>query len=180
MLNARAFRVVIVAASSVTGLALAGCGHQPPATKPAPVYLTLLKTLYHNTVPRLTVARLAQELAVPPVPLLLDVRTPAEFRVSHLAGAQFVNADSIATVQLPGIDRQQPVVVYCSVGVRSERLGERLLALGFRNVRNLQGGIFEWVNEGHPVVNAAGPTADIHPFSTFWGLWLRRGNKVND
>ena len=96
----------------------------------------------------------------------------------HLRGARFVAFDSVATAQFAGLDRRQPVVVYCSVGVRSERLGERLHALGFRNVRNLYGGLFEWVNEGHPVVNAAGPTADVHPYSAFWGSWLRRGRKV--
>ena len=163
-------------------LALGGCGSEPEASpdRPTALYQQLLRTIYRRTVPTVTVADLARELAQPVPPLLLDVRTPAEFRVSHLAGAHFVDFDSLATAQFAGLDRTQPVVVYCSVGYRSERLGERLHALGFRRVRNLYGGLFEWVNEGHPVVNAAGATAAVHPYSAFWGTWLRRGHKAYD
>ena len=161
-------------------LALAGCGPgaETAPTSPGMLYRQLLRTIYHNTVPTVPAAGLARELRQPAPPLLLDVRTPAEFRVSHLAGARFVDFDSVPTAQFADLDREQPVVVYCSVGLRSERLGERLHALGFRHVRNLYGGLFEWVNEGHPVVNAAGATAKVHPYSTFWGTWLRRGHKV--
>ncbi len=161
-------------------LALAGCGPESGTapTSPSVLYNQLLRTVYRHTVPTVPAATLARELQQAAPPLLLDTRTPAEFRISHLAGAQFVNFDSVPTAQFAGLDRAQPVVVYCSVGVRSERLGERLHALGFGQVRNLYGGLFEWVNEGHPVVNAAGPTADVHPYSTFWGSWLRRGRKV--
>lgn len=161
-------------------LALAGCGPEAGSapTRPGVLYQQLLRTIYRHTVPTVPAAELARELQQAAPPVLLDVRTPAEFRVSHLAGAQFVDFDSVPTAQFAGLDRARPVVVYCSVGLRSERLGERLHALGFRQVRNLYGGLFEWVNEGHPVVNATGPTTDVHPYSTFWGSWLRRGRKV--
>lgn len=161
-------------------LALNGCGPETgnAPTKPSVLYQQLLRTIYRHTVPTVPAAELARELQLPAPPLLLDVRTPTEFRVSHLVGAQFVDFASVPTAQFAGLDRTQPVVVYCSVGLRSERLGERLQALGFRQVRNLYGGLFEWVNEGYPVVNSAGPTTDVHPYSTFWGTWLRRGRKV--
>ena len=161
-------------------LALAGCGPdaETTPTRPSVLYQQLLRTIYRHTVPTVPAAELAEELRRPKAPLLLDARTPAEFRVSHLAGARFVDFDSVPTARFAGLDRGQPVVVYCAVGLRSERLGERLHALGFRHVRNLYGGLFEWVNEGHPVVNAAGATGDVHPYSPFWGSWLRRGRKV--
>ncbi|MCI1187707.1 rhodanese-like domain-containing protein [Hymenobacter sp. DH14] len=161
-------------------LALAGCG--PDAenvpTRSSVLYQQLLRTIYRHTVPTVPAVELARELQQPAPPLLLDARTPAELRVSHLAGAQFVDFDSVPTAQFADLDRARPVVVYCSVGLRSERLGERLHALGFRQVRNLYGGLFEWVNEGHPVVNEGGVTDAVHPYSTFWGSWLRRGRKV--
>ncbi len=163
----------------LSGLALAACGQgQAPPQAISPAYELLLRTLYRNTVPTVPTAVLARELRRPHAPVLLDVRTPAEYRVSHLAGARFVDADSIQTQQFVGFDRAQPVVVYCSVGARSERLGERLHALGFRNVRNLYGGLFEWVNEGHEVYNAQGPTQNVHPYSVLWSPWLKRGKKV--
>ncbi|WP_210516338.1 rhodanese-like domain-containing protein [Hymenobacter terricola] len=163
-------------------LAASACSHPDADVKqpsrPSGAYRQLLRAMYRNTVPTVPAATLAQELQQRPAPLLLDARTPAEFRVSHLRGAQFVNYDSLATENFEGISRQLPVVVYCSVGVRSERLGERLHALGFRNVRNLYGGLFEWVNEGHPVYNAEGATSNVHPYSALWSPWLKRGNKV--
>ena len=174
--SSRAIRISLFASL----LVLAACG--PPAdgafSGPSMLYQQLLRTIYRHTVPTVPAADLARELRQAAPPLLLDTRTPAEFRVSHLAGARFVDFDSVPTAQFADLDRAQPVVVYCSVGLRSERLGERLHALGFRQVRNLYGGLFEWVNEGHPVVNAAGATADVHPYSAFWGSWLRRGRKV--
>jgi len=144
----------------------------------SPTYARMLRALYRNTVPTVAPAALARELSQPTSPLLLDVRTPTEFKVSHLRGARFVDYDSLANVTLAGVDRTRPVVVYCSVGYRSERLGERLHALGFRHVRNLYGGLFEWVNEGHPVYDARGRTRNVHPYSALWSPWLKAGRKV--
>lgn len=174
--SSRAIRISLYASL----LVLAACGPSADGTfsGPSMLYQQLLRTIYRHTVPTVPAADLARELRQAAPPLLLDTRTPAEFRVSHLAGARFVDFDSVPTAQFADLDRAQPVVVYCSVGLRSERLGERLHALGFRQVRNLYGGLFEWVNEGHPVVNTAGATADVHPYSAFWGSWLRRGRKV--
>jgi rhodanese-related sulfurtransferase len=161
-------------------LVLSACNSSSVDEKSSPdmLYKQLLRTLYRRTVPTVAPAALVRELGAPAAPLLLDVRTPAEYRVSHLKGARFVNFDSMATEQLADVPRTRPVVVYCSVGVRSERLGERLQMLGFRQVRNLYGGLFEWVNEGHPVYDANGVTTNVHPYSAVWSPWLKRGRKV--
>ena len=162
-------------------LALTACGQSsagPPGSSAA--YDHLLGTLYKNTVPTVRPAALAAELGQPANVLMLDTRTPAEYRVSHLAGARFVDFSDYQTEKFAGISRAQPVVVYCSVGYRSERVGERLRQLGFTNVRNLYGGLFEWVNEGYPVVNAQGFTTKVHPYSALWSTWLRRGKKAYD
>ena len=178
MATPRAFRTRLC----ISLLVLAACGRSADEASynPGMLYKQLLRTIYRHTVPTVPAATLAHELRQPNPPLLLDARTPAEFRVSHLAGARFVDVDSVPEAQFADLSRDQPVVVYCSVGLRSERLGERLHALGFRHVRNLYGGLFEWVNEGHPVYNAAGLTADVHPYSALWGAWLRRGRKTYD
>ena len=160
-------------------LVFTACGQgSRPVPGSSAAYDQLLRTLYRNTVPTVQPAALAQELRQPIVPLLLDVRTPAEYKVSHLQDARFVNSDSLQTQDFVGVDRARPVVVYCSVGVRSERLGERLQALGFQHVRNLYGGLFEWVNEDHEVYNAQGLTQNVHPYSALWSPWLRQGRKV--
>ena len=170
----------LVAWLCCSAAALTACDHAEADTArgASPGYARLLRALYRNTVPTVPAAALVRELRGSGAPVLLDVRTPAEYRVSHLRGARFVNYDSLAVERFAGLDRTRPVVVYCSVGYRSERLGERLKALGFRNVRNLYGGLFEWVNEGYPVCNAQGPTPNVHPYSALWSPWLTRGRQV--
>jgi 3-mercaptopyruvate sulfurtransferase SseA len=69
--------------------------------------------------------------------------------------------------------------VYCSVGYRSEKVSEQLRQAGYQTVYNLYGGIFEWKNQGHPVVNAEGePTERVHAYNRSWGVWLKKGDKV--
>jgi hypothetical protein len=70
------------------------------------------------------------------------------------------------------------VVVYCSVGYRSEKIAARLREMGFLEVYNLYGGLFEWVNRGNPVYRNEQATRAVHGYSWTWGIWLRRGKKV--
>ena len=99
-----------------------------------------------------------------PKPVLLDVRTAAEFEVSHLAGARRVDPDA-PTVALP---KNTPIVTYCSVGYRSAKFAQRMQEAGFTNVRNLDGSIFQWANEGRPVE----PSGKVHPYNQKWGVLL--------
>jgi len=121
-------------------------------------------------VPAITVedlARLQQRSAAPL--LLLDVRTPQEFAVSHLPGARRVDP-SIPDLNLP---EDRPVIAYCAVGYRSAALVSRLRAAGHRNVYNLEGSIFEWANQGRPLERDGLPATKVHPFDSDWGRLLR-------
>lgn len=100
--------------------------------------------------------------------LLLDVRKKSEFEVSHIPGALQIDPnariDDVEAI-LAGADENLPVVVYCSVGRRSSRLGSRVADdLEGRTVSNLRGGVFAWHNEGRPLENAAGTTPYVHPY----------------
>ena len=163
-----------VGAAALTWAALTpGAGRPAGSSR---LYDAFLARLYGGQVPTVQPQALARELRQHPDSLvLLDTRTPAEYRVSHLRGAQLLNYATYREQQLAGMARHRPVVVYCSVGARSQNVGEYLRQLGFTDVRNLYGGLFEWVNEGHPVYNQAGPTDAVHPYNTLWGLALRRG-----
>jgi len=111
--------------------------------------------------------------------VFLDAREPREYAVSHIAGAIQVGYDHFDLQKLPaGLTKTQPILVYCSVGYRSEKVSEKLKKAGFTQVSNLYGGIFEWVNQGFPVVNQSGPTLDVHAFDRTWGVWLNKGRKV--
>lgn len=113
--------------------------------------------------------------------ILLDAREKKEFKVSHLEGAKFVGYERFnlkKTIKsLP--NKEACIVVYCSLGVRSEDIAEKLKEAGYTNLFNLYGGIFEWKNNENKVVNQKGvETQKVHAFSKEWGVWLLKGVKV--
>ena len=111
--------------------------------------------------------------------VLLDTRTPEEYAVSHLPTARFVNYDTFRPAELSDISPDTEVVVYCAEGYRSERVGEALQQAGYQRVHNLYGGIFEWKNQQHTVVNPRGqPTDSVHTYNRRWSKWLKEGVKV--
>ena len=138
-------------------------------------YRAMLKTLLQHSVPEIQVQEAARDTAGV---LFLDAREPQEYAVSHLRGAVAVGYDHFDLKNLEGIPKDRRIVVYCSVGYRSEKIAEKLLAAGYTRVANLYGGIFEWANQGHPAFNDQGRTDEIHAYSRTWGVWLRKGKKV--
>lgn len=125
-------------------------------------------------VPQLSTAELAAWLRDPsrPQPILLDVRTAEEFRVSHLRGAIRVDPSAKAADLGPIVQRRGPVVTYCSVGYRSSAVAERLLKAGVPQVQNLEGSIFQWANEGRALEADGKPAAKVHPYNAKYGKLL--------
>jgi rhodanese-related sulfurtransferase len=110
---------------------------------------------------------------------LLDTRQKKEFEVSHIKGAQWVGYESFDPNRVKDIPKDKPVVVYCSIGARSQEIGKKLKQEGFNEVYNLYGGIFHWVNEDNPVFQMDSlPTKKVHTYNRMWGLWLNKGEKV--
>lgn len=138
-------------------------------------YGITLNVLLSHSVPEVSVAQVREMKDV----LWLDAREKNEYIVSHIAGAKFVGYDQFNMSELTAIEPNQKIVVYCSVGYRSEKVAEKIIAAGFKDVSNLYGGIFEWINQDNPVVDSLGrATANIHAYSKTWGVWLNKGNKV--
>ncbi|HEX8076732.1 MAG TPA: rhodanese-like domain-containing protein [Chthoniobacterales bacterium] len=108
-----------------------------------------------------------------PAPVLLDVRTPDEWNVSHLPGARRVDPSATAATAGSGLAKDTPIVTYCAVGYRSGEMAERLRAAGFTQVRNLEGSIFQWANENRTLVHEGERVRQVHPYNTFWGRLLR-------
>ena len=103
-------------------------------------------------------------------PLLLDVREPAEYAVSHIAGARSVPWQSDWEAALKEIPKTQPIVVYCSIGYRSSALALKVQRAGFAQVATLEGSIFKWASEGRPLIGSDGrATTVVHPYDASWG-----------
>ena len=126
------------------------------------------------TVTQISTAELAGRLDDPTsAPLLLDVREPGEFEVSHLQGAYRASDLQSALALLEDTPQGQHIVVYCSVGYRSSKLATELIAAGYDNVQNLEGSIFSWANEGRPLYRDNSPVHQVHPYNWFWGRLLK-------
>jgi thioredoxin len=108
-------------------------------------------------VQTLDVKTYAEKLKNTEKPQLLDVRTPEEYSVEHLENADNVNVNSpdFAT-KASQYDKSKPIFVYCKVGGRSAQAADKLVAMGFTEVYNLEGGIMKWTTAGMP---KAGQTA---------------------
>lgn len=148
-------------------LALAACTMRKPLEWP--VVLAEVRSA-HPTVEHLSVQELARELPATH-PVLLDVRSREEFETSHLPGAVLA-PDLDSALEALSHSPNAPVVVYCSVGMRSSALAEELVAHGYTSARNLEGGIFAWANAGEPLVAGDAPATKVHPYDRRWGLLL--------
>ncbi|MBC7642363.1 MAG: rhodanese-like domain-containing protein [Flavobacterium sp.] len=138
----------------------------------------VLKALNNNSVPYISsqnLKKLSEKI------ILLDAREKNEFEVSHIENAINIgfNKFDINKIKSNISDKNQKIIVYCSIGVRSERIGEKLLKEGYTNVYNLYGGIFDWKNNDFMVVNDNNvETQNIHTYSKSWGKYLIKGNKI--
>ena len=90
-------------------------------------------------------------------PLVVDVRTSAEFRDGHIAGAINIPHDEIAN-RWPALNApvDDEVIVYCGTGRRAGLAQQALETLGYMRTRTLEGGFEAWKKAGVPVVREFG------------------------
>lgn len=74
-----------------------------------------------------------------PYAVLLDVRTPDEYREGHIPGSQNIPIDDIRAALNLIPNRDTPIFVHCRSGMRSARAARSLKALGYTNVTNIGG-----------------------------------------
>lgn len=138
-----------------------------------------LKGMYNNTVSLITPTELSEQIESDVNIIILDTREKNEFKVSHLKDARYVGYNGFTMNAVKDIPKDAEIVLYCSLGVRSEKIGEQLLQAGYTNVRNLYGGIFEWVYEGNEIVDKSeSKTSKVHTYDENWSKWLLEGEKV--
>ncbi len=80
---------------------------------------------------------------------LIDVREPHELEISHITGADSIPLGSLAAAMYE-FERDTPIVLVCRTGTRSARALGILSSAGFKDVKNLHGGINAWAEEVDP------------------------------
>jgi sulfur-carrier protein adenylyltransferase/sulfurtransferase len=80
---------------------------------------------------------------------LVDVREPVEHEICRITGARLIPLGQLPQ-RLGELDPEREVILQCKVGARSARAAAFLRAHGFRNARNLAGGILAWIAQVDP------------------------------
>ena len=149
-----------------------GCA-QAPVDRPKlldPKFDARVSQLIDFSVPVISVDDLHQNFSDYAV---FDAREKEEYIVSHIAGAKYLGYDDFDASRLGDLPKDSKIVLYCSVGYRSEKIGEKLNELGFTDIYNLYGSIFEWVNKGYKVVDFYGlETPKVHTYNKGWSKWV--------
>lgn len=84
--------------------------------------------------------------------LVIDVRTPADFKNGHIKGAKNIPlSDFAASVEKLAADKDKTVLVYCNSGNTVTRAIKLLKKAGFEKVNNLDGGIAAWKEANMPL-----------------------------
>ncbi len=109
--------------------------------------------------------------------MLLDVRTPAEFRSTSIAGAKLMPLQQFDAAR---VMQEHPsgvqCVVICRGGVRAANAAQQLATAGMKGVRVLEGGMLAWEAAGLPVQRPERKPMPIeHQARIANGLWVLLG-----
>lgn len=140
----------------------------PDAKVENPAFQVVIDQYVGHTVPEVSVS----EIEKPQNYLFLDTRSQAEWKVSHIPGAMWVGFEDFTLDRVAEVPKDQPLMVYCAIGYRSEKISEKLQRAGYQHVYNVIGGIFEWVNVGNAVENDQGPVKQVHGYSQPFGMFI--------
>mgnify|MGYP003541272152 FL=1 len=79
--------------------------------------------------------------------IILDVRTPEEFRERHIPNAMNIPNETIGSEDIQELpDKDQLILVYCRSGNRSKQASGKLAELGYTNIVEI-GGINDWTGD---------------------------------
>jgi rhodanese-related sulfurtransferase len=105
-----------------------------------------------QTTKNVSVQEFNQLMKEKPNAQILDVRSVEEFRSGYIAGAVNINVMESGFEQaIAKLDKNKPVLVYCSAGGRSAKAMSILYKNGFTEVYNMNGGMGAWNTAGLPV-----------------------------
>jgi adenylyltransferase/sulfurtransferase len=97
----------------------------------------------------ITPVDLKRQMDAGDTPFILDVREPNEYQINRIAGSTLIPLGELPRryAELP---RDREIVAQCKVGARSAKARDFLKSVGFTKVKNLRGGIVEWIDKVDP------------------------------
>jgi adenylyltransferase/sulfurtransferase len=82
-------------------------------------------------------------------PFILDVREPNEYQINRIAGSTLIPLGELPR-RYQELDPDREIVALCKMGARSAKAVDFLRSVGFTNVKNLRGGVLEWIDKVDP------------------------------
>lgn len=132
-------------------------GWHPSSRMPAFVLVVMLLALgacerSPSGIQSIAPAELAERIEKGTSPIILDVRTRDEYAAGHIPGAVNIPHDELAERlgELPAA-KSNEIVVHCQRGGRAGSAEETLSAAGYQNLRDLDGHMQVWLQNGLPV-----------------------------
>ncbi|MFQ5546223.1 MAG: rhodanese-like domain-containing protein [Acidiferrobacterales bacterium] len=115
--------------------------------------VTLASAVVCNAAkPIITQGDLLEKLESGTAPLILDVRTPGEYRSGHVPEAINIPHNELAGRLAELLDaKDREVVTYCERGPRAGFAESVLQEAGFSAVRHLVGDMYAWRRNGLPI-----------------------------
>jgi sulfur-carrier protein adenylyltransferase/sulfurtransferase len=116
------------------------CGIHPPAAMPTPSSADVVDAV-----------QLKEKLNRGDQFTLIDVREPHEFQICRIPGSTLIPLGQLPN-RLSELDPNADIVVHCKSGARSQKAVDLLKQHGFKNARNMTGGILAWSDKVDPTV----------------------------
>ncbi len=105
--------------------------------------LNNMSQLFQSTFQTLTMDEAKIEIEDNPNIIIVDVRTPEEYKKGHIPGAMNIPVETpqLITEKIP--DKNETIFVYCLSGGRSQRASELFADMGYGHITDI-GGILFW------------------------------------
>ena len=116
------------------------CGIQPAVPEP---------TTVPNNATDISSVELKQRLDRGDTLKIVDVREPNEYQINRIAGSVLIPLGDVPR-RYAELDPEEEIVVHCKMGGRSAKAADFLRSVGFKRVRNLTGGILDWIDKVDP------------------------------
>ena len=97
----------------------------------------------------ITPVELKKKLDAGETPFILDVREPNEYQINRIPGSTLIPLGELPR-RYQELPRDREIVAQCKMGGRSAKAMDFLKTVGFTNVKNLNGGILEWIDKVDP------------------------------
>ncbi|MFK7898892.1 MAG: rhodanese-like domain-containing protein [Myxococcota bacterium] len=143
-----AFPAFLLCLLLAVATSLFGCADRQEGATGNPTADAGASTSTQPAIPSIEPQELAQRLAAgSTAPLVLDVRTQAEFDAGHIPGALHIPHDELAG-RLNEVDSSNGIAVHCMVGPRARKAEATLASAGVPNIMHLEGGYRAWAKAG--------------------------------